>query len=176
MPGPVQNHHRKKSTEAPTSTIPRGSIFFIATGKKQGENACLRSRSNHAAHSSIASTCNSTASDWLEVKDEILGLTHLNEMEIDVIVPSYLPPSHYKRDQITAEVLRQTGKEYYDDNVEFEGLYVDYAEEIKRISQGDIQDLHFTYRSKGSSESYPGSSFTAAVLDVANGLADMAIG
>lgn len=127
----------------------------------------------HAAHTS---TCNSTASDWFDVKDDILGLTPLQRMELDVIVPSYLPPSHFKRDQNTAKALRRTGKEYYDDNVEFEGIYVDYASEIKQISQGDIKDLHFTYRSKGSSESYPDSSFTAAVLDVANGLADMAIG
>jgi len=174
MPGLAPDHRKKQSTEARTSTIRRESISFIATGKKQGE--VTPSFLYHPVHSSITSTCNSTAGDWLEAKDEIIGLTHLNAMELDVIVPTYLPPSHYKRDQNTAEVLRKTGKEYYDDNVEFEGIFVDYAEEIKRISQGDIADLHFTYKSKGSSVSYPDSSFTAAVLDVANGLADMAIG
>eukprot|EP00956_Cyclotella_meneghiniana_P012088 scaffold17153_cov65-Cyclotella_meneghiniana.AAC.3 len=45
-----------------------------------------------------------------------------------------------------------------------------------KLSEGDIASLNITYRSEESSVLHPGSSFTAAVQDIANGLADMSIG
>jgi len=45
-----------------------------------------------------------------------------------------------------------------------------------QLSGGDIRVLNITHRSKGSNVLHPTSSFTAAVQDVANGLADMSIG
>jgi len=46
----------------------------------------------------------------------------------------------------------------------------------KQISNGDIQSMELTHRSRVSGIVHPGSSYTAAVQDVQDGLVDMAIG
>jgi len=46
----------------------------------------------------------------------------------------------------------------------------------KQISNGDIQSMNFTHRSRVSGIVHPASSFTAAVQDIEDGLVDMAVG
>jgi hypothetical protein len=45
-----------------------------------------------------------------------------------------------------------------------------------QISNGDIKNISYTYRSKSSSLVHPKSSFTAAVQDIADGLVDISVG
>jgi len=83
---------------------------------------------------------------------------------------------HYKKDPFSEEVLFRPGNEFYDDNIPYEGIYITYIKKIQEVSGGDIQNINFTYRSQASSLVHPGSSFTAAVQDLEDGLVDMAVG
>ena len=49
-------------------------------------------------------------------------------------------------------------------------MFTIWAYLYSQVSNGDIKNLTFTYRSKSSSLVHPTSSFTAAVQDVSDGL------
>lgn len=91
-------------------------------------------------------------------------------------MPTYNIPMMYKRDVDSGEVLGFPGDEYYDNSVPFEGVYLDYVKSLQGVSDGDIQNITLTHRSRGGSLVHPYSSYTAAVQDVADGLVDMAVG
>merc|ERR1712176_1370328 len=82
----------------------------------------------------------------------------------------------YKRDVETNEVLLSPGEEFYDDSIEYDGVYPAYYKQIVEYSQGDIQSIAYKHRSMSSSEIHPTSSFTAAIQDIHDGLVDMSIG
>ena len=65
---------------------------------------------------------------------------------------------------------------YFDDTIPFGGVYLDYMNDIVKLSNGDIQNVTYTHTSRASMKQYPSSKFTAAVQDVENGLVDMAVG
>jgi len=123
------------------------------------------------------STCNSTADNWLgHIDAEKEHITVLNGKSITATVPIYAHPYLYKRDPVTGNKLQKPGKEYYNDNIPFEGAYIDFVKNIVQLSAGDIKELNYTYRSKGSDIVHPTSSFTASVRDIQGGLSDMAVG
>mmetsp|Transcript_36003 Transcript_36003/g.63128 ORF Transcript_36003/g.63128 Transcript_36003/m.63128 type:complete len:701 (+) Transcript_36003:59-2161(+) len=122
------------------------------------------------------STCNSSADDWLAVEEDIVGSRALGGISIDANVPYYVLPMMYKRDPSSGEIISAPDSEYYDDNIPYEGVYINYVKMIEEISKGDIQNITLTHRSKVSSRVHPGSSFTAAVQDIKDGLVDLSIG
>ena len=65
---------------------------------------------------------------------------------------------------------------YNDNSVPFEGVYINYINDIKKIAGGDIKNIVYTPRSKASGIVHPYSSYTAAVQDIEDGIVDMAIG
>ena len=81
----------------------------------------------------------------------------------------------YKRDS-SGEIIppEERGDEFFNDNIPFEGMYINFAKSIVEISNGDIRSMNFTHRSRVSSIVHPTSSFTAAVQDIEDGLVDMA--
>eukprot|EP00591_Stephanopyxis_turris_P018071 CAMPEP_0195539896 /NCGR_PEP_ID=MMETSP0794_2-20130614/50295_1 /TAXON_ID=515487 /ORGANISM="Stephanopyxis turris, Strain CCMP 815" /LENGTH=748 /DNA_ID=CAMNT_0040673955 /DNA_START=67 /DNA_END=2310 /DNA_ORIENTATION=+ len=124
------------------------------------------------------STCDSTGSS-LEYLEYIKGLREenvLKDMSITVTIPNYNYPFMYKRNPTTGDIISRPGEEYFNDNIPFEGAYIDYMNDIAALSNGDIKKLNYTHRSKGSDTLHPSSKFTAAVQDVGNGLSDMATG
>mmetsp|Transcript_12799 Transcript_12799/g.25708 ORF Transcript_12799/g.25708 Transcript_12799/m.25708 type:complete len:724 (-) Transcript_12799:683-2854(-) len=116
-------------------------------------------------------TCNSTTEDWLSV----LERDSVGAVEIKANVPAYQKPMLYKRDG-DGVILATPGEEYYNNSVPYEGVYIDYVSDLVRISNGDIQDISYTYKSMGSVAMHPSSHYTAAVQDIENGLADMSVG
>ena len=90
-------------------------------------------------------------------------------------VPAYVLPMMYKRDS-SGEIIppEETGDEYFDDSIPYEGLYINYAKSIMEISNGDIRSMNFTHPSRASIILHPTSKFTAAVQDIEDGLVDMA--
>ena len=92
-------------------------------------------------------------------------------------VPAYVLPYMYKRDS-SGEIIppEETGDEYFDDSIPYEGLYINYAKSIMEISNGDIRSMNFTHPSRASIILHPTSKFTAAVQDIEDGLVDMAVG
>ncbi|KAL7546227.1 hypothetical protein ACHAWF_009562 [Thalassiosira exigua] len=119
--------------------------------------------------------CNSTAKDWFSVEPDVVGSTKLGGIALEVVVPSYKYPALFKRGD-KGEVLTETGDEYYNESIPFEGAYMNYLEDIFDISNGDIRNISYTYRSKVSTRIHPTSSYTAAVQDIHDGLVDMAVG
>jgi len=117
------------------------------------------------------STCNSTADDWLEEisKDTLGGVS------IRVNVPTYQAPMMYKKD-INGTILYDVGDEYYNNSMIFEGVYPNFVAKLMKISNGDIANITYTYKSKASSLVHPTSSFSAAVQDIKDGLVDMSVG
>ena len=81
----------------------------------------------------------------------------------------------YKRDS-SGEIIQpeERGDEFFNDNIPFEGIYINFVKSIMEISKGDIRSMNFTHRSRVSSIVHPTSSFTAAVQDIEDGLVDMA--
>lgn len=53
---------------------------------------------------------------------------------------------------------------------------MNYINNILRVTDGDIKEISFTHRSKANGNLHPTSSYTAAVQDIEDGIADMAIG
>ena len=60
-------------------------------------------------------------------------------------------------------------------SIPFAGVYINYINEIVSISNGGIKDIAYTHQSKASDILHP-TSFTAAVQDIEDGLADMGVG
>ena len=60
-------------------------------------------------------------------------------------------------------------------SVPYEGAIIDYFDDLIRIADGDF-DISYTFGSKSSNRIHPKSSFTAAVQDIEDGLADASIG
>ena len=101
------------------------------------------------------STCNSTADDWLEVEDDIVGSRALGGIDIEAwvifctylvslflfmcltcyiailyrAVPTYLNPYMYKMDG-EGEILLDRGDEYYDDSIPYDGVFIHFAKQI----------------------------------------------
>ncbi|KAL7545089.1 hypothetical protein ACHAWF_010799 [Thalassiosira exigua] len=123
------------------------------------------------------SKCNSSAEDWFAAEGSVVGGGEaLGGIEVGAAIPTYLWPMMFKRDDESEEPLSSPGAEYFDDGRPFEGVYINYANRIVEISNGDIRNLTITHRSRASSIVHPASSFTAAVQDIQDGLIDMAIG
>ena len=99
-------------------------------------------------------------------------------LSISADIPTFQFPMLNKQlDDGTLLYKREDGDiRYFNDSIPFGGLYVDYLNTIKDLSNGDIQNVTYTHTSKASLKMYPTSSFTAAVQDVENGLVDMALG
>jgi len=119
-------------------------------------------------------TCNSTADYWLAVEEDIVGNLALGGITIDANIPSYLFPMMYKKDS-DGNVLSQ-GSGYYDDTIPYEGVYIHHLNQIVAISNGDIQNITLTHRSRASGIVHPTSSYTAAVQDIKDGLISMGVG
>lgn len=120
-------------------------------------------------------TCNSTADDWLEVEEEIVGNLALGGISIDANIPLYQFPMMYKSDS-DGSVLTSRGSEYYDDTIPYGGVYIHHANQIVKISNGDIHNITLTHRSRASGIVHPSSSYTAAVQDIEDGLISMGVG
>jgi len=120
-------------------------------------------------------TCNSTADDFLEAVSDIAGDRPFGGASIDAAIPMYMYPLMFKRDS-NEEVLITSGEEFYDDNIPYEGVYINYAKNVQKLSGGDIQNMTFTHKSQVSSIVHPKSSFTASIQDIEDGFIDMAIG
>mmetsp|Transcript_41160 Transcript_41160/g.86336 ORF Transcript_41160/g.86336 Transcript_41160/m.86336 type:complete len:622 (-) Transcript_41160:278-2143(-) len=122
-------------------------------------------------------TCNSTADDWLEAEKgmDYAGDHPFGGVSIDAAIPMYVYPMMYKRDS-NEEVLITSGEEFYDDNIPYEGVYINYANNIQKLSRGDIQNMTLTHKSRVSGIVHPQSSFTASIQDIEDGFIDMAIG
>ena len=122
------------------------------------------------------STCNSSADDWFDIEADIVGSDKLfGGVDLEAAIPTYIMPMLYKRDN-NGDIFQELGDEYYDNTIPFEGVYIHFVKEITAISNGDIRSMNFTHRSKVSGVVHPTSSFTAAVLDIEDGLVDMAVG
>ena len=88
-------------------------------------------------------------------------------------VPTYHDSFMFKRDPDTGKALTNVGSEYYDNSILIEGIYPDYLKSIVEISNGDMKNVSYTYRSRASSVVHPTSSYTATVQDIKDGLIDM---
>jgi len=122
------------------------------------------------------STCNSSADDWFDIEADVVGSDKLfGGVDLEAAIPTYMMPMLYKRDA-NGDIFQELGDEYYDNTIPFEGVYIHFVKEIMAISNGDIRSMNFTHRSKVSGVVHPTSSFTAAVLDIEDGLVDMAVG
>jgi len=123
------------------------------------------------------STCNST--DSFSNTDAATGNVQVvGGLSISADIPNFQFPMLNKQlDDGTLLYKKEEGDtRYFNDTIPFGGLYVDYLNTIKDLSNGDIQNVTYTHTSKASLKMYPTSSFTAAVQDVENGLVDMALG
>eukprot|EP00585_Thalassiosira_rotula_P003175 CAMPEP_0196133054 /NCGR_PEP_ID=MMETSP0910-20130528/2434_1 /TAXON_ID=49265 /ORGANISM="Thalassiosira rotula, Strain GSO102" /LENGTH=940 /DNA_ID=CAMNT_0041392735 /DNA_START=39 /DNA_END=2861 /DNA_ORIENTATION=+ len=116
------------------------------------------------------STCGSTDEDWIQNLNE----SELSGKTILAIVPEYSSPIMYKRDR-TGKILSKPGPEYYDSSVKYEGAIIEYLNELKRISKGKL-NIEYTFGSGAGKKMHSESKYTAAVQDIADGLADMAVG
>ena len=96
------------------------------------------------------------------------GMLHAHLLTFSLLVM-------YKRDS-SGEIIQpeERGDEFFNDNIPFEGIYINFVKSIMEISNGDIRSMNFTHRSRVSSIVHPTSSFTAAVQDIEDGLVDMA--
>ncbi|KAK1739295.1 hypothetical protein QTG54_009838 [Skeletonema marinoi] len=119
------------------------------------------------------STCNSTDHFWQQqLGSSATNVSVIGGINIAAAVPASPDPMLYKQ---LPDGTKGTDV-YFDDSVPFGGIYIDYINELVKISNGDIQNVTSTHISKGSLKRYPASSFTAAVQDVENRLVDMAVG
>ncbi|KAK1739248.1 ionotropic glutamate receptor family protein [Skeletonema marinoi] len=122
------------------------------------------------------STCNSTDyfSQGSDSKSVVGGIS------VTASIPDYQYPMMNKQlpdGTLIYEWADDSDYMYYsDDTIPFGGIYIDYINELVKISNGDIQNVTFTHTSRASLKQYPSSRFTAAVQDVENGLVDMAVG
>eukprot|EP00984_Skeletonema_dohrnii_P024491 scaffold13616_cov98-Skeletonema_dohrnii-CCMP3373.AAC.2 len=122
------------------------------------------------------STCNSTDHFWQQqLGSSATNVSVIGGINIAAVVPASPYPNVYKQ-LPDGTKLNGFSDEYFDDTVPFGGIYINYINELVKISNGDIQNVTSTHISRGSLKRYPASSFTAAVQDVENGLADMAVG
>ena len=125
------------------------------------------------------STCNSTDYFWqleLESTNNVLGVEGIS---ITAIVPDYQYPMLNKKlpnGTTIYERLNDDAHYYFDDTIPFGGLYIDYINSLTDMSNGYIQNVTYTHTSRANLKRYPEESYTAAVQDVKNGLADMAVG
>ena len=126
------------------------------------------------------STCNSTNYFWEQyVESSATNASVVGGVNISAAVPSYFHPMLNKELPDGTLVHARSdddGEYYFDDNIPFGGIYIDYINSIVQLSNGDIQNVTYTHTSRASLKQYPGSSFTAAVQDVERGLVDMAAG
>lgn len=60
-------------------------------------------------------------------------------------------------------------------SVPYEGVHINFVRALEKISEGDFA-VNFVHGSKSSRDLYPDAPGTAAVQDVADGLADIAVG
>jgi hypothetical protein len=121
-------------------------------------------------------TCNSTADDWLAVNGDVAGKeSALNGISITASVPKYQVPIMYKRDPSSGEPFSEVGKEYYNNTIGYEGIFPEFIRKVVEISNGDIADFSYTFKSRAASVLHPTSSYTATVQDVEDGLIDMGV-
>lgn len=118
-------------------------------------------------------TCNSTENQ------PTLSLSVLGGAEI-ISLSTAVPPMGYKRDA-AGEIARYSNSslwtnEYINDSIPFEGFYIDYVQELMKLSNGDITTINFTHPSNNANAMHPSSSGTAVIQDIADGLVDMAVG
>ena len=55
-------------------------------------------------------------------------------------------------------------------------MYIKFLEDVVNLSDGDIKEIKYVHRSRGSDILIPTSTFTATVRDVQSGLSDMGVG
>ncbi len=125
-------------------------------------------------------TCNSTDYFWQQhVGSSATNASVAGGVNISAAVPGLYNPVLLKELPDGTLVWNQIDDDdmyYFDDNIPFGGIYIDYVNSLVNISNGDIQNMTFTHTSRASLKRYPASTFTAAVRDVENGLVDMAVG
>jgi len=120
-------------------------------------------------------TCNSTGADWERYKkeqlpaDKVLGAVSLLSLATNVM------PFGFKRGP-TGDILSSTSPAYKNDSVPYQGVYIDYINELIGISNGDIRMINYTHKSNAASVMNPTSTGTATVQDVADGLVNLAVG
>ena len=125
------------------------------------------------------STCNSTDYFWQQyLESSANDISVIGGINLTAVIPDFRYPTMNKQLPGGEPVWERTenNTNYFDDSIPFGGIYIDYIKKLIQISNGDIQNVTFTHTSNGSLKRYPASSFTAAVWDVKNGLADMAVG
>ena len=98
----------------------------------------------------------------------------LGGVNIRATIPYYQIPSLYKT--VDGVKTLNQGDEYYNDSIPYEGIYLNYIQNIADTTNGDIQNITYTHRTRASSIVHPYSKATASVQDVADGLSDMVLG
>lgn len=87
---------------------------------------------------------------------------------------AYFPPYHYKRNG-EGEILSLPGEEYWNVSIPYEGVMIDYLDQVQALADGDFT-IEWTFGSKASRLVHPSSAYTASVQDIQDGLIDMAVG
>mmetsp|Transcript_16879 Transcript_16879/g.40339 ORF Transcript_16879/g.40339 Transcript_16879/m.40339 type:complete len:750 (-) Transcript_16879:156-2405(-) len=116
------------------------------------------------------STCGASEDGWVNYANK----QALGGLSISAIIPAYSDPMMYKRNS-SDHILLTPGDEYYLSSVPYEGVFMIYLNNLMEISDGDFS-INYTYASKAGKIVHPSSSYTAAIQDVGDGLADMVVG
>jgi hypothetical protein len=123
-------------------------------------------------------TCNSSPNDWETYKADnlqdnaILGGASLLSLMTDVY------PFGYKRNadgEVWDASMPGYQTEMHNASVPYEGILVDYVNDLIRISNGDIMRIYYTEVSNAAKIEHPTSVFNAMIQDVAYGLVDMTV-
>ena len=91
------------------------------------------------------------------------------------VIPWSLPPMHFKRDPSSGRPHEGLDDLYEDDRIPWHGIYVDYFDTMLDAGHAGAQaGIELSFVSGGSRRTTE-SAWTAAVKDVARGVADVAI-
>ncbi|KAL9181674.1 hypothetical protein ACHAXT_012017 [Thalassiosira profunda] len=116
------------------------------------------------------STCGSSPADWFESTHYALG-----GVAMTAIAPNYnILPWVYTRDY-DGTIPAVPGEEYYDANVPPEGVHINFVNALQKMSDEDFT-VSYVPGSRASAKVHPSSPGNAAVQDVVDGIADIAIG
>jgi len=110
------------------------------------------------------STCNST-DNWSEYQTNVV----MNQTFFEVVIPDVWEHVHEK--DLTGLSEEDAANAYYNDSIPWSGIGIDFFNAL--IERSPASGCNFTFRSKSTSV-YSDSTYTQAVYDVGNGVADMA--
>lgn len=110
------------------------------------------------------SRCNSTKLN--------LFIAPTEGIHLEATVPTISYPNHYKLTE-SGEIANYPGEEYYNDQIRWRGMHIDYFNAVVGIS--NIAKVAYTHRSRGSDVAHPESAWTAAVYEIHAGISCIAI-